>query len=141
FPQFGQRVAQRFGNKAAAVRAEMTAHVRQVVRSGLMQGGFIERLSLGEIAERIEFFHDVLFVCQSVRIASAARTAEMKARIFATSLMPFACSTPLLTSTAWGRMRCTASVAFCALKPPLKTARGARFSGMRDQSKTFPLPP
>lgn len=74
-------------------------------------------------------------------VASAVRTASMETLTWQHLDTLFAFNAVADVEMANGHNRATASVTFCALKPPLKTARGARSFGTRDQSKTFPPPP
>ena len=64
----------------------------------------------------------------------------MKAAILAASLMPFADSTPLDTSTPQGRTRRIASATLARDSPPDKIA-GLSVEGTNDQSKLSPTPP
>src|SRR5581483_1959130 len=86
-----QRLHQRLGHELAAVRAEMSASVRQVV------------------------FHERCVA------RSAARTASTKSRIFAESFTPGFSSMPLDTSTAAGCSRAMPSPTFAAFNPPAST--------------------
>ncbi len=65
----------------------------------------------------------------------------MKAAIVAASLMPFSRSTPLLTSTAQGLTRRTASVTFSTVSPPASTIGSGKPEGIRSQSNRLPVPP
>ena len=85
------------------------------------------------------------------KASSAARTACMKSRIFAASLIPGfpATSTPDDTSTAYGRAMRIASPTFAALSPPARPNRGNCMccasipcdSTKRRQSNVTPDPP
>ena len=64
----------------------------------------------------------------------------MKAATFAASLIPFADSTPLDTSTPQGRTRRIAAATFARESPPDRMT-GLSAAGTSDQSKLSPTPP
>src|SRR5690606_720756 len=111
-----QRMHQGFGHECAAVGAKMPFGIREVVS------------------------------CHGVsQAASKRRTSWANCCIFTALFRPGSVSTPLLTSTAYGRTSARAWRTFAACNPPDKTSgRASALWAMeesRDQSKLLPLPP
>ena len=77
-----------------------------------------------------------------VRQYSAAFTAHINATIRAGSFFPGRASTPLHTSTAYGRATRIASATFSGVKPPARKMRRESFEPRaKFQLNVFPVPP
>ena len=72
---------------------------------------------------------------------SLFRTPRMSAAILPASLMPFATSTPLDTSTAQGRVRWIASATLPGCSPPDRISGNGNVCGIKSQSNECPVPP
>src|SRR5690606_28489707 len=140
--QFLQRPDQGFGDEAPAVAAEVAARIGPGVvvdRRGRRRARWI-RVAHVPIPLALAAPGAPASMSGSTW-QSARRTSSTNSRMRSPSLIPGEVSMPLDTSTPQGSVRSTASNTLPASRPPARITGLTRPAGIRDQSKSRPLPP
>src|ERR1700730_16076762 len=128
--QLKQRHHQRFGNVAAAIRTEASRN-----------NGRIDDLRAHECADGPSAFRSFVRA-GSLNSRLARSTSAKNSRILPRSFFPGRDSTPLATSTAYGRTERIASATFSGVRPPAKIiGRATAARRAKAQSIVCPVPP